>query len=259
MKAVRRRALAALAALLGGLASATTAQAQDKPPRAFAVVSEMAREISVVTFQESTGSRLGANMRSRIAIPEGTLDKAALFAARSTLQRAAPGAAVWLMAPLDSDLFGTRQSAAEGELLALPADLAAEMKARGTTHLLLMQRFRGEAQLQAMREFIGTGQLDGVGLYVDRTSKMTDGDSGAELGRGYIAPYLYLRLSIVDPASGRVLRTQVVKDSRVIASVDGAAGVHPWDFYSPAQKVQMIHDGMVGAIERVVPELVAGP
>ena len=45
---------------------ACTAIAQPEP-RAYAVVSEVARQVNVVSFQESTGSRLNSNIRQRIA------------------------------------------------------------------------------------------------------------------------------------------------------------------------------------------------
>jgi hypothetical protein len=240
--------LAAAALLCAGV------PAQGAP--SFAVISEVAREVSVVTFQESTGSRLGANMRSRIDIPDGALDKVALVAAKKGLEKAAPGAAVWLLAPLPADLFDATQNPAVGDVVKFPADLAQAFQERGTTHLLLFQRFRGEANLKAARETLGSGRVDGLGFFVDSSTPLVI-EGTSKLTKGYVAPYVFMRSSLIDAKTGKVLATQVAAEGRVLVEPATMAGTRAWDMFTPQRKIEMLRDGLIGEIEAALPRLMA--
>jgi len=81
---------------LASLTSAGVASAQGAP-RSFAVYSEVAREISVVTFQEATGSRLDTNLVTRIPIPKAALDQTVQVLARQEVGKTDPGGKTWLI------------------------------------------------------------------------------------------------------------------------------------------------------------------
>jgi hypothetical protein len=246
-----RRSFGTLAAAM--LLCAGT-HAQTAP--SFAVISEVAREVSVITFQESTGSRLGANLRSRIDIPEGALDKVALIAAKNGLAKESPGAAVWLLAPMPADLFDAAQNPAPGDVVKFPADLADAFKERGTTHLLLFQRFRGEATLKAARETMGSGRVDGLGFFVDsQTPLVIEGTS--KMTKGYVAPYFFMRSSLIDAKTGKVLGTKVSTESRVLVSQQTMSGTRAWDMFTPQRKVEMLRDGLIAEIDAALPALLS--
>lgn len=245
------KALAGLACVaIGALAAAQPA------PRSFAVYSEVAREINVVTFQESTGSRLSANLVSRVPIPQAALDNVVLLTARQALEQSDRGGRNWLIAPLDSDMFDPLQMPPEGATLKLPDDLAAEMKRRGLSHLLLFTRFRGDANLKSRNATLGSGPLEGLGFYIDRVTPLTRADT-REDGAGFLAPFIYVRVTLVDGANGRVLRTRRVGEGHVIANVPGAGGGDPWDVMTPTEKVQRLTDMITREIGALLPEVLA--
>jgi hypothetical protein len=241
---------------LASLTSAGVASAQGAP-RSFAVYSEVAREISVVTFQEATGSRLDTNLVTRIPIPKAALDQTVQVLARQEVGKTDPGGKSWLIAPLDSDLFDARGAYVEGSTVTLPADLKAAMKERGLSHLLLFTRYRSDAALKAVNGMVGTGQLEGLGFYIDRQSPIKVKDSRME-GVGFLAPYLYVRVTLIDGATGRVLRSRRVVEGHVIANArpQGTAA-DPWEVMTPVEKVQRLSDMIMVEIGKVLPEVLA--
>ena len=123
---MKRACARGLAAACLWLAGAAIAQPET---RSYAVVSEVARQVSVVSFQESTGSRLNANLRERIDVPDGALDKVFLISAQKALKLATPAADIWLLAPADSDFFGLLQTT-RGASVTIPDDLLAALRER---------------------------------------------------------------------------------------------------------------------------------
>lgn len=232
-----RRAFAALTAA-AALAAALPALAQS--PRSFAVVSELAREVSVVTYQPAVGSILNNNAVSRIPMPQGMLDKFVLNHTRAVLAQEAPGSRVFLVSPLDADLFGNMQSASVGTRVEIPADVAEAFKSQGSTHLLLFSRHRSEAALRFKDGRGGSGSLEGLGFYIDRTVTVSS-DADRQSGRGFIAPYLHARITLVDLATGRVQRTVEVRESSTFANVRAdAKTMDVWDALSPNDKVRAL-------------------
>jgi hypothetical protein len=245
--------LAACAALL-----VPSAQAQT-PARSYAVISEMAREVSVVIQQDSTGSRLNNNSRQRIPVPEGALEKVALVAGEKALKKATPDAKVCLLAPADTDFFTSMQTVGEGSQVKIPDDLAAAFRERGSSHLLLFSRWRGDANLQLRDNSDGAGKLDGLGYYIDRSTRTRDTKTGL-VGDGYLAPFAYFRISLIDVANGKVVGTREVQATTTIsAGVARGGSTHPWDALTPSEKMTQLRDMLINEIDTTVPKLAAKP
>jgi len=248
----RRQVLATLAA-----AAAVGPAAAQSGTRSYAVVSEIAREVFVTTFQESTGTRLGANLTPRLPIADGALEKVSLVAARSAITAADQGAPIWLIAPLETDLFDARAAYVEGTKVKLPDDLAAEMKQRGTTHLFIFSRLRDEANLRARNARLGTGQIEGLGFYIDPHAMMTNSDTLVTT-KGFIAPYLYARATLVDARTGTILRMRRIVEGQVIAAERAEQGSDPWNVMTPADKVRLLSTLIQRQVGEAVPALLAG-
>jgi len=250
---IRRLYCACIGAALLHAGSAVFAQGA---PRSYAVLSEMAREVMVTNFQESTGTRLGANLTTRIPIPEGALDKVALVTAKQNIEKLAKGAPVWLVAPLDTDLFDARAVYTEGTTLKVPDDLAAALKEHGSTHLLLFTRLRDEANLRAQNARVGTGLIEGPGFYIDRHTKMTNLDTLTTTA-GFIAPYLYMRATLLDARTGVILATRRVVEGEVLSASVAEQSGDPWSVMTPTEKVAQISAMIKREVDKAVPALLA--
>ena len=235
----RRRAFAAAvftATMLTGLAGTAAAQS----PRSYAVVSEMARDVTVIIRQPAVGSRLTNNLVSRIPIAKGLLDKFVLNNSRAVLAQEAPGARVFLVAPLDTDLFEGMQSVREGSRISIAADIAEAFKSQGSTHLIVFSRHREEGQVQFDNGSESAGALEGLGFFLDRSITVINRAQG-QAGRGYLAPYLHARATLVELPSGKVLRTLEIRDAAPYTNTRAdAETVDTWDSLSSNDKVRVL-------------------
>ena len=231
----------------------TSASAQPAV-RSYAVVSEVAREVSVVSFQESTGSRLNNNRRQRIDVPDGALDKVFLLSAQKALKLATPSADIWLLAPADSDFFGLLQPS-PGSKVTIPDDLLGALRDRKSSHLLVFTRHRDDADFRFVDGTDSTGQLEGLGYYVDQVSRVRLIDA-RQVGVGYLASFTHFRATLVDVATSQVVGTAVTR-AHIITPVAGAqsTSTHPWEVLTPAQKMAQLRDLVIQEVARMVPEV----
>jgi len=232
------------------------AGAHAQSPRSYAVISEMAREISLYTYQPQIGSRINANPVTRLPVAEGVFDKVALIKAKEALEKGDPGARIWLIAPATTDFFDARGTVTEGAGFGIPDDLAAGMKERGTTHLLVFTRLRADAKFQFNNTSAGEGAIEGAGFYVDRSVSVQNTET-LQNSLGYMAPYLYVRATLVDAASGKVLATRRVLASRVVIARTADQSQHPWNLMSAADKANALGDMIKAEVEKSVGELLA--
>lgn len=253
---IHRRHLTAL--LCSALAAAGfSAPAAAQSPRSYAVVSQLAREVGVVVANPAIGSRLGNNQVSRIPIAQGLLDKFVLNTTRAVLAQEAPGSRVFLVAPLDVDLFDGLQSVKEGSRVDVPADAMEAFKSQGSTHVIIFSRHRSEASIRFDDGRAGTGSLEGMGFYVDRSIRARD-EARQQTGDGVIAPYMHARVTLVELASGRVVRTTEIRDAYAIANTRAdAASTDVWDALPPAEKVRRLLEMLEKHIAPTVKGLLA--
>jgi hypothetical protein len=248
-----------LSSLGAALASAQTSSAVPLLPRAYAVISEVARDVSVVAYQEATGSRLDSNKRDRLPVSDGALDKVALITAQQALKQAAPVASVWLIAPADSDFFPGLYSTVVGATVAMPADLAAVFKENRTTHLLLFTRFKAEAQFRFDNLTEGPGLLDGLGFFVDRRTQVKSEQTGMS-GVGFLAPYVHIRATLIDTATSKVIGTSTTQASRLFGASEAKDGSgNPWEALTGPQKINTLRDMLRDEVTRLTPMVLAPP
>jgi hypothetical protein len=121
------------------------------------------------------------------------------------------------------------------------------------THLVLVQKLRADARMNTGRGSLGTGKLEGVGFYVDRITRLQL-ERTSEVTVGYLAPYLYARILLVDLGAMRVVaKREVTRGDVVTASQTGAGGADPWTWLDAKGKLQAI----ASMIERDVGEAIS--
>ena len=237
--------------LVIAIAFAATANADG---RKYAVISLIGDKLLLATRDMATGSSLDQNARQFIDVGSPELDNTALLAAETALQSADPSAAVVLMAVRDPAIFAAQarmldKNAAEQGFFDSIAKVAASAQA---THLVLIAKLRREARLRVADGYLGSGWLEGLGFYVDRTMPMIDRDKG-EAYTGFLAPFAYFRVVLIELPSGKVLGERAVMAS---TSYGKQESLHPWDSMTSEQKVATLKGLIRGDMRRVVPELV---
>ncbi len=221
----------------------------------YAVLSLIGDQLLVVEREMATGSRLDRNKRTFIAIAGHAVDREALFAVEDALKRHDGAARVVLLAARAPELFTAQARVldAGGDLAALLPAVMRALAGSDATHLVLVTKYRYQAQLRVRSGYIGAGFLEGVGFYLDPSTRLEDPATG-EVSEGFVAPFAYFRLALIDLATGRVVRDEAIRASATASRQDALT---PWQSLSAEQKERMLASLIRGEIARVMPALLA--
>ena len=247
------RIASAMAGLLLASATSVNAAAAQK----YVVLSLIGDAMTVVTYAASVGSRIDRNLREAVPLIDPIFDRAAVKAVEQALQEVDPQNSATLLAATAPNLFADQRQLFESSRFALSDDLNASLRASGNSYIVVLTKHRAQARLGSGNWTAGSGFLEGIGFYIDRELSMEAHQTGTEAAAGFLAPYVYVKLSLIDLASSRVIREEVVTASRTIPRARTESR-DPWAALSAEQKALMLRELVVSEIARVVPLLVAG-
>jgi hypothetical protein len=223
--------------------------------RKYAVLSLIGDRLLIVTHDMQTGSRLDKNQRSYANINNPVLDNGTAFAIEDAIKQAQPGSEVVLLGARDAKLFASQADMLEGKgaSSAFLASLRAALGNLKATHLIVATKYRHEAMLEFSDGNVGSGQIEGLGFYIDHLLRVTN-QTTQETATGFLAPFAYFRLSLVDLSNWQVLREDRVMASQVRSAASSASG-HPWAAMSAQEKVNSLEQMVRYETLRVVPAL----
>jgi hypothetical protein len=251
-----RRLIVLTALWLGVGAASLGVQAQ--PARRYAVMSLVADSITIIGQEPQTGTHIRKNTEDKMPLGNDGLDQLTMQAVLAALEKAAPGVPAVAVRAGSPQFYERQASFVDGTKANLPAEVLAALREAKVTHLVLVSKYRAEAKMQAASIVLGSGVVQGLGFYIDRYVRMRLAESG-EQGVGFLAPYAYFQLSLIDLESLTVLRNERVTQSHVIGNNRGMKGAEPWDLLDAAAKMEalggMLNSGVAGAI----PKLIAAP
>ena len=129
------------------------------------------------------------------------------------------------------------------------------VQSQNATHLVLITKHRGNAALRRAKEYVGSGKIEGVGFYLDAG---LDVDSPRGLAmhtrRGFLAPFAYIKVTLVDAKTMGVIREQTVEETTTVSTARAEGGSHnPGDALTPAQKAAALQAMIRKAIARAMP------
>ena len=245
--------------LLAGAATSVLACGAHAAPStpSYAAISLVGDKLDIVTYQPQVGSRLDNNSHTPLMLSADELDTAALRAIGQSLHDAAPGAPVALLAASTSDSFADQNRIFSSSHVTLPAEIDAAVHREGATMLILVTKHRGEARLKLRNGYVGSGMLDGLGYYLDTIKRTRNYDTNVR-STGYLAPYVYADVSLIDVATSTVLRRASITSGYVIGTSNGEQAVHPWDALSNAEKVEQLKSLLTKELQETVPALING-
>jgi hypothetical protein len=242
-----------LLALAASLVASLGLHAQPRVP-VYAVASVIGDRILVVGADKSVGSSLDRNRKEFFELKTPALDNGAVIAIDDALKEAAPQAKSILLGLSARALHDVQSRALDegGAVKPLVEVVRPVAQKAGATHLILAIKARDDARIKSADGLIGLGKLEGLGFYVDNVMKMENRDTG-ESTDGFVAPFAYFRLVLVDLSSGAVLREQFVREAQAVSSQKAALA---WDALAPEQKVrmlqQLIRDSIRDAVARLI-------
>ncbi|MEO7743066.1 MAG: hypothetical protein ABIR98_09030 [Usitatibacter sp.] len=223
--------------------------------RMYAVLSLVGDQLLISQRGVSTGSRLDRNTREFVRLAGPAFDHEALFAIEDAIKRSGKGVEVVLLGTNDPALFEAQRRVLdeEGSTQTLLSAVQAVAASASATHLILLSKYRGDARLRVADGHVGAGTLEGLGFYLDHTSRMRSAHTG-EQSQGFIAPFAYMRLSLVELPGGKLLREENVTASTTVASQKSDA---TWQILTAEQKARILRGLIRREIDRVIPLLLA--
>jgi hypothetical protein len=251
MKKIDRRS--AVGGLLA-LASAPASWAAEPPPRT-AVMSIVGDSITLVYWVVRTGSRADRNPQRAVPIADNTLDKAVLLAFDDALRSAAPGLEPVLMSWRSTELYELQDAVFEDQpkAKAVRDTLRERLIQAKAQRLVLVTKQRAPARMQLAGNTLGSGNLAGLGFFAQRVE--LENIETRETGSGFLAPYAYLRASLVDVESMKVLRETSASESMPVMLRNSDSASNPLDALDGPQKYQALVRVITQAANKVVPGL----
>jgi hypothetical protein len=233
MHAHRREFIGCFLALsAAGLAMAQT--------RRYAALSLVGNKIEIVSARPEIGSRLSQNRRRTFDDAEGTLDRYVLRAIEAAARRQDQSAQVAMLALPGSALYDQPDRLFEGRQVVLPGAVVDAIVASRASHLLLLTKVRDAARVPLYDTSTGVGQVQGIGFYVDNDVRLKVRETGSSAD-GVLAPFVYVKLSLVDVQSGEVVREEIVREMRTYATAENPRALVPWDVLSAEEKIEALH------------------
>jgi len=210
--------LPALAIGAAARAAETTPAAADA--RRYVAISLIGDKYQVMgnRGQSETGSMLTLSRLAEVPMPGAPCDRAVLEALVSEVPKADPRASVSCLAASAPAFFEDQDEWFDGKRLALPAQLHKAVLREQGESLLLVTKHRGRALVRGAsgRESMGgvSGRFEGLGFYRDGATAVVVVDEegqAREHDNGFVAPFVYVKLSLVDIATFTVVRDKVIE------------------------------------------------
>jgi hypothetical protein len=236
------RRLALVAALIAATGTARAADPPVAPPRTYAVVSLIGDQFSVVSRRPDVGTRLDPNERTSLPVPDAVFDRIAAAAVEKALLDAWPGTPVLRASIRDPRLFALQdklfaESVESHDMRVALHDLLAKA---GATDLILVTKQRGEPAFKVTDGMIaGAGSISGIGFYIDNVTRMYNTEHRMT-GEGFLAPYAYLAVSLLDMASMSVVKSKHGLQTTMALPQDKEPAAHAWDAMSAKEKVEAL-------------------
>lgn len=249
---MHRRTVAACAAgllLIGGV------RAQQPAPR-IALLSLIGDALTLETYRQRTGTSIDRNTRRTVPLENPLFDTEALLVTEAALRQALPGAEVGLLPlPAAGSALDPARLLAGGRLDPASA-LAADLRAKGFTQLVVVSKLNDSARLQAADGTLGSGRIEGLGLYVDN-DLLTRNVETNQTGTGFLGLYVYVKLSRLDLQTGQLLREVPVRRSTTRSAADSPTGVHPMQALNSEQKFRLLLRLLRDGLQTETPRLFA--
>jgi hypothetical protein len=225
--------------IVGALALSTVARVSSQSHR-WAALSLVGNKIEVFGARPEIGSSLSQNRRLSLDDAEGTLDRYVLQTIDRVLRSSqGPTTSLTMLAVPGSVLYDQPERAFDGRQVALPGAVVDALIASRASQLLLLTKLRGNARVPLYDTSAGVGTVQGIGFYVDNDIRLVLRDTGST-APGLLAPFVYVKLSLVDVQSGRVVREELVREMQTYATASSPNASVPWDILSAQEKIDAL-------------------
>ncbi len=219
----RRTLVSALPALaLGAGARALAASDTDTAHRYVALSLVSDQLVWVGAPGGETGSHIVRGQVKPVPMPSAPFDRTVLEVLAGEVPQLDAQARLTFLASTAPEAYAEQDDWFSGGHVALPAVLKSAVAAEGASRLLLVTKARGDAHISDGYNSKGIGKLSGLGFYSNSSQPMVDKQTG-DLSKGYVAPYVYLTMSLVDTGTFTVIRQSGAQAAKPYVPMDRQA------------------------------------
>jgi hypothetical protein len=215
--------------------------------RRYAVLSLIGDKLELAYAVGVVGAPVDSIEHKWLPLDDTAIDKAALIAVNDQVKSLEHTEPVLLQA-WERNLFDV--SAGTGAIVEWIRDLTKDKK---VTHAILITKLAYNGIPALQKPFVGSGALEGVGFFVGRTPPPSGADPNSA-GPGFLSPFAYFRVSLVDLKTG-----QVVKEERGLASdtIDASNTMtgNAWEALDARQKIEKLQAMVRTELASVMPKL----
>jgi hypothetical protein len=251
---------AGLMCLFGMMSAPFAARAQSAAPtpmQAVGVFSMLGDAVQVnVSTEAPTDTRISRTGRETVDFKNIGFDIIATKVARQVLEKARPKAEVNSFRSTAALEPKAQRELAEGAARGeLPDWMVRTIVDKKLTHALIVTRNRGDADIRTDDgNAIGRGTVEGIGFYIDKLYRIRNAKTGA-ISDGLIAPYIQLRLTLLDTQTAQVVASYDVRDGAAFGASEERAGNDPWAFMTSAEKINALRQMLEAGMTRGMNEL----
>ena len=222
--------------------------ALDAHAQRYAVISLIGDRMQLAYARGVDGQPVDRIERRYIPLDDSSIDRATLLAANEEVRQLKPGAEPVLLQAFERSYFDV--SAGTGAIVEWIRQLAKDKK---VTHAIIVTKLQYEGVPAVQKAFVGGGTLEGVGFFVGREAAPPGMDPSAP-GPGFLAPFAYFRVSLVDLATGQVVREEKGLASTMLSATATDTG-NPWDTLSGQQKLETLIELVRKELAIVMPKV----
>jgi hypothetical protein len=231
---------------------AATQSASDVP--IYAVLSLVGDKLEVIGAQKQIGSRLDPSKRSVLELNEASLDNEVVAAVAKAVKATQPKAELSQLNTRSKVLFEKYETlfAVRDQIMSIPDAIRDALKVEKATHMILVTKYRRLPDPNLARVLDSDTQIKGLGFFVDANANTRTVDTTV-VNRGYIAPYVYIKVAMVEVDTGRLIGNESIAASRsmVPAGAKRTEGII-WDAITTQEKL----DALAGLIQHEIARVV---
>ena len=229
------------------------------PQPVYAVLSLIGDEFSVIASQLRTSDTEESNFRRAVPLEDPVFDNIAIRATIDSVRRSRPGAEMAALNTRSPVLFAKQRQLFDEQngVMSMPDAIVSALAQQGATHLILITKYRDDTRVLIPGASGLAARMEGLGFFLNGAAVTKDPATG-NAGRGYISPFVFFQMALIELPSRKVMKTRVVSASEPFSAARAPSGDDPWLALTSAQKVAAIEALLVREIARVIPLLFDG-
>jgi hypothetical protein len=229
------------------------------PQPVYAVLSLIGDELSVIASQLKVGDAPESNFKRAVPIEEPVFDTIAIRATIDAVRRGRPGAEMAALNTRSPVLFAKQRQLFDEQngVMTIPEAIIGALAQQGATHLILITKYRDETRVLIPGAPGLAARMEGLGFFLNGAAMTTDPATGST-GRGYISPFTFFQIALIELPSRKVLKTRVVSASEPFSAASTPSGDDPWAALTSAQKIAAIEALLTREIARAIPLMFDG-